>query len=52
MNPSPTPHDARLKQFDDKLDELERAANQVREERREYINRHGLNKTDKGYTRG
>lgn len=36
--------DQRLKQFDDKLAELEKAVKQVEEQRREYINRKGLNK--------
>lgn len=36
--------DQRLKQFDEKLAELEKAINQVQEQRREYINRKGLNK--------
>lgn len=36
--------DQRLKQFDEKLAELERAIKQVQEQRREYINRKGLNK--------
>lgn len=35
--------DQRLKQFDDKLAELERAIKQVQEQRREYINQRGLN---------
>lgn len=45
--------DQRLRNFDDKLAELERATRQTEEERREFINRNGLNKpvTD-GYTRG
>ena len=46
-------HDQRLKQFDEKLAELEKAIKQVQEQRREYINQNGLNKTnDAGYTRG
>lgn len=47
-------HTDKLHQYDDKLNELERAARQVEEERREYINRHGLNKPvkDSGYTKG
>lgn len=45
--------DQRLKQFDEKLAELEKAIKQVQEQRREYINQNGLNKTnDAGYTRG
>jgi hypothetical protein len=36
--------DQRLKQFDEKLAELERAIKQVQEQRREYINQKGLNK--------
>ncbi|UPU16136.1 hypothetical protein PQZ67_gp63 [Escherichia phage ZCEC13] len=48
-----TEHDQRLKQFDDKLAELEKAIKQVQEQRREYINQNGLNKTnDTEYTRG
>lgn len=48
-----TEHDQRLKQFDEKLVELEKAIKQVQEQRREYINQNGLNKTnDAGYTRG
>lgn len=48
-----TEHERRLKQFDEKLDELEKAVRQVLEQRREYINQNGLNKTnDAGYTRG
>lgn len=43
-----TPNE-RLKQFDEKLAELERATRQTEEERREYINRNSLNKP---YTRG
>ena len=39
-----TEHDQRLKQFDDKLAEREKAIKQVQEQRREYINRKGLNK--------
>lgn len=47
-------HTKALNDFDDKLNELERAARQTEEERREYINRHGLNKPvkDSGYTKG
>lgn len=45
-------HTDRLKQFDDKLAELERATRQVQEERREYINRNGLNKPAQEYTKG
>lgn len=37
--------DPRLKQFDEKLAELERAIKQVQEQRREYINQNGLNKS-------
>lgn len=45
--------DQRLKQFDEKLAELEKAIKQVQEQRREYINQNGLNKTnDAGCTRG
>lgn len=45
--------DQRLKQFDEKLAELEKAIKQVQEQRREYINQNSLNKTnDAGYTRG
>lgn len=48
-----TEHDQRLKQFDDKLVELEKAIKQVQEQRREYTNQNGLNKTnDAEYTRG
>lgn len=48
-----TEHDQRLKQFDEKLAELEKAIKQVQEQRREYINQNGLNKTnDAGYTVG
>lgn len=39
-----TEHDQRLKQFDEKLAELEKTIKQVQEQRREYINRKGLNK--------
>lgn len=47
-------HADKLRSYDDKLNELERAARQTEEERREYINRHGLNKPvkDSGYTKG
>lgn len=46
-------HDERLKQFDEKLAELERTTREVQEQRREYINQNCLNKTnDAGYTRG
>lgn len=45
-------HTERLKQFDEKLAELERAARYVQEQRREYINRHGLNKPAQEYTKG
>lgn len=47
-------NDPKLKHFDDQLAELERAARQVEEQRREYINRNGLNKPakDGGYTKG
>ncbi len=47
-------HTSKLNEFDAKLAEIERAARQVEEERREYINRNGLNKpvTDGGYTKG
>lgn len=38
-----TPNE-QLKQFDDKLAELERATRQTEEQRREFINRNGLNK--------
>lgn len=37
--------DQRLKQFDEKLAELERAIKQVQEQRREYIDQNGLNKS-------
>jgi hypothetical protein len=37
--------DQRLKQFDEKLAELERAIKKVQEQRREYINQNGLNKS-------
>ena len=37
--------DQRLKQFDEKLAELERAIKQVQEQHREYINQNGLNKS-------
>lgn len=48
-----TKQDQRLKQFDEKLAELEKTIKQVQEQRREYINQNGLNKTnDAGYTRG
>lgn len=39
-----TEQDQRLKQFDEKLAELEKAVKQVQEQRREYINQRGLNK--------
>lgn len=42
-----TDQDQRLKQFDDKLAELERAIKQVQEQRREHINQRGLNKCSK-----
>lgn len=42
-----------LKQFDDKLAELERATRQTEEQRREFINRNGLNKPVRdGYIKG
>lgn len=46
--------DQRLKQFDEKLAELEKAIKQVQEQRREYINQNGLNKSVNGgeYTKG
>ena len=48
-----TDQDQRLKQFDEKLAELEKAIKQVLAQRREYINQNDLNKTnDAGYTRG
>ncbi|HEI0612112.1 TPA: hypothetical protein SIF59_003989 [Escherichia coli] len=49
-----TEHDQRLKQFDEKLAELEKTIKQVQEQRREYINQRGLNKSvdDGGYTKG
>ena len=37
-------YETNLKSFDEKLAELERAIKEVQEQRREYINRHGLNK--------
>lgn len=37
-------HDERLKQFDEKLAELERTTREVQEQRREHINQNGLNK--------
>ena len=43
-----TEHEQRLKQFDEKLAELEKAVKQVQEQRREYINQNGLNKYTKG----
>lgn len=47
-----TPNE-QLKQFDDKLAELERATRQTEEQRREFINRNGLNKPVRdGYTKG
>lgn len=39
-----TEHDQRLKQFSEKLDELEKAVRQVLAQRREYVNQNGLNK--------
>lgn len=47
-------HTDKMRSYDDKLNELERATRQTEEERREYINRHGLNKPvkDGGYTKG
>lgn len=45
-------HERRLKEFDDTLSQLERATQQVQEERREYINRNGLNKPAQEYTKG
>lgn len=46
-------HTKRLSEFDKKLAELEKNMQQVQEQRREYVNRNGLNKTnDAGYTRG
>ena len=44
--------DQKLKQYDDKLAELERARQEVEEQRREHINRNGLNKTFDGYMKG
>lgn len=41
-------HDERLKQFDEKLAELQRTTREVEEQRREYVNRHNLNKYMKG----
>lgn len=41
-------HDERLKQFDEKLAELERTTREVQEQRREYVNRNNLNKYTKG----
>lgn len=40
-----TDQDQRLKQFDEKLAELEKVIKQVQEQRREYINQNGLNKS-------
>ena len=37
-------HDERLKQFDEKLAELERTTREVEEQLREYINQNDLNK--------
>lgn len=47
-------HTDKLKQFDQTLNDLERSKQCVEEQRREYINRHGLNKPvkDGGYTKG
>ena len=42
-----TEQDQRLKQFDEKLAELERTIKQVQEQRREYIDQRGLNKCSK-----
>ena len=39
--------DQRLKQFDEKLAELEKSIKQVQEQRREYINQRGFNKCSK-----
>ncbi len=47
-------HTDKLRQYDQKLAELERETRQTEEKRREYINRNGLNKPvkDGGYTKG
>lgn len=47
-------HTDKMKQFDQTLNDLERSKAHVEEQRREYINRHGLNKPvkDGGYTKG
>lgn len=47
-----TEHDQRLKQFGEKLAELEKAVKQVQEQRWEYVNQHNLNKTFDCYTKG
>ncbi len=46
-------HTEKLAEFDRREAEAENKVKQVQEERREYVNRNGLNKTnDAGYTRG
>lgn len=47
-------HTEKMREFDEKLTELERATHQVEEQRREYINQNGLNKPvkDGRYTKG
>lgn len=42
-----TEHEQRLKQFDEKLAELEKAVKQVQEQRREYINQREIDKCSK-----
>lgn len=45
-------HTERLVQFNAKEAELERALREVQSQRREYINRHNINKEMKEFTRG
>lgn len=53
MNPD-NQHTDKLAEFDRREAEGERIQREAREERREYINRHNLNKSvkDGGYTKG
>ncbi|MFQ0995748.1 hypothetical protein ACGH6Q_12165 [Gilliamella sp. BG2] len=46
MNNEHKEHKEQLKLYDDKEQELERAIAIVREQRREYINQHNLNKVN------
>ncbi|UTC25971.1 hypothetical protein [Phage vB_KsaM-C1] len=53
MTTNSNQHTEKLAEFDRREAEAEHLQREAQEERREYVNRHNLNKTnDAGYTRG